>query len=87
MQTLEEVILDDIWTVFNEANKDREPMLSGDDEDKITELLEKYHQAKLKLLGIPDVVQQSGLPCGLVGCDKRAVNGTSACEDHQRFCE
>ena len=81
METIEEAILDDIWTVFNEANKDREPMLSGDDEDKITALLEKYHQAKLKLLGIPDVSNcdpyihntavQFGGKCGKCGRTER----------------
>lgn len=34
-----------------------------------------------------EVKKQSEQVCGLVGCKKTAVNGTSACEDHQRFCE
>ena len=41
--------------------------------------------AELRLYNV--VGQSEKLPCGLVGCNKRVVNNTSACEEHQRFCE
>jgi len=43
---MEEITLDQIWEVFNEAHEDSEYMLSTHDEDKIHEILKKYAEAK-----------------------------------------
>lgn len=47
---MEEITLDQIWDIFNEANPDSEYMLSMADEDKIHEVLKKYAEAKNKLI-------------------------------------
>ena len=46
--TLEEKVLHQIWGVFNDANKEHEPMLCGDDEKKIHVFLKAYVQSRLK---------------------------------------
>lgn len=43
--TNETITLDEIWTVINEANKDGEYPLSGNDEEKIIAILERYAEA------------------------------------------
>lgn len=40
--TIEEVYLESIWKVFNEANEDHQPMLSGNDELNIRKILKEY---------------------------------------------
>ena len=56
----------------------------------VHQVAEVYAEGQVNSVDLADVVlseERAELPCGLVGCDKRAVNNTSACEDHQRFCE
>ena len=53
---IEEIYLDKIWSVVNDGLPEGELMLSGNDQDKVEKTLEEYHQAKLKLLGIANVV-------------------------------
>lgn len=43
--TNESITLDEIWKVFNKANKDGEYLLSSDDEDKITKILKNYAES------------------------------------------
>lgn len=56
---IEQIYLDKIWSIVNKGITEGELMLSGNDQDKIENTLEAYHQAKLKLMGISIVVGQS----------------------------
>jgi hypothetical protein len=52
---IEEAFLDKIWLVVNDGLPEGELMLSGNDQDKVEQILKEYHQAKLKNLALSGV--------------------------------
>lgn len=56
---IEEAFLDKIWLVVNDGLPEGELMLSGNDQDKVEQILKEYHQAKLKNLALSGVVSSA----------------------------
>jgi hypothetical protein len=54
---------------------------------RIVELLEEYHQSKLKLLGIADVVGRSGQLCDNDEICAKAESGLGRCEEQCDMCK
>ena len=87
---IQEEYFEKMWSIINESLHDEELMLSSHEQDNIEQIMEDYHQDKLKLLGIPNVLKRTWCfdYIGEVYTDKNGRRlGVPECEEIEAYDE